>query len=78
MSRRDMPKLNDPHGDARVSRMAYCPFLKKDIHHLERIQRAAMRWLKGLIYEERLKTRKLQTLEKKKDKKRFGPDPQNT
>ncbi len=81
INRRDTPKLNDEHGDERVSKMTYCPFLKKDIHHLERIQRAGTRWLKGLrglIYEERLKTLKLQTLEKKKDKKRFGPDPQNT
>ncbi len=46
------------------------PFLKKDIYHLERIQRAATRWVKGLrdlSYEERLKELKLQALEKKKD-----------
>ncbi len=37
---------------------ANCPYLKKDIYHLERIQRAATRWVKGLrdlSYEERLK-----------------------
>ncbi len=27
---------------------ANCPYLKKDIYHLERIQRAATRWVKGL------------------------------
>ncbi len=44
---------------------ANCPYLKKDIYHLERIQRAAMRWVKGLSYEEMLKEIKLQSLEKK-------------
>ncbi len=45
---------------------ANCPYLKKDIYHLERIQRAARRWVKGLrdlSYEERLK---LQSLEKRR------------
>ncbi len=35
---------------------AKCPYFKKDIYHLERIQRAATRWVKGLrdlSYEER-------------------------
>ncbi len=27
---------------------ANCPYLKKDIKHLERIQRTATRWMKGL------------------------------
>ncbi len=43
---------------------ANCPYLKKDINHQGRIQRAATRWMKGLrvlTYEERLK---LQPLEK--------------
>ncbi len=34
---------------------ANCPYLKKDIYHLERIQRLATRWVKGLrdlSYEE--------------------------
>ncbi len=42
---------------------AICPYLKKDINHLERIQRAATRWVKGLrglTYEERLQALKLQ------------------
>ncbi len=57
---------------------ANCPYLKKDIHH--RIQRAAMRWVKDLRdlnYEDRLKTLQLQSLEKKKEKKRFGPGSQD-
>ncbi len=36
---------------------ANCPYLKKDIYHLESIQLAATRWVKGLrdlSYEERL------------------------
>ncbi len=44
------------------------PYLKKDINHLEKIQRAATRWVKGLrglTYEERLKGLKLQSLEKR-------------
>ncbi len=47
------------------------PYLKKDINHQEKIQRAATRWvrgLRGLTYEERLKALKLQPLEKKKAK----------
>ncbi len=38
---------------------ANCPYLKKDINRLERIQRAATRWVKGLrgfTYEEAPKT----------------------
>ncbi len=41
---------------------ANCPYLKKAIYHLERIQLAATRWVKGfrdLSYEERLKELKL-------------------
>ncbi len=48
---------------------ANCPYLKKDIYHLERIQRAATRWVKGLMnlsYEVRLKDPKLQYLEKRR------------
>ncbi len=40
---------------------ANCPYLKKDTIHLERIQRAATRWVKGLrglTYEERLQALK--------------------
>ncbi len=50
---------------------ANCPYLKKDIYHLERIQRVATRWVKGLrdlSYEERLRELNLQSREKKKDK----------
>ncbi len=46
-------------------------FLKKDIHHLKRIQQTATRWVKGprdLNYEDTLKEQKVQSLEKKKDK----------
>ncbi len=48
---------------------ANCPYLKKDITHLERTQRAATRWVKGLrglTYEERLQALKLQPLGKKR------------
>ncbi len=48
---------------------ANCPYLKKDINHLERIQRATTRWVKGLrglTYEERLQTLKLQPLGKRR------------
>ncbi len=48
---------------------ANCPYLKKDIYHLERIQRAAARWVKSLrdlSYEERLRGLKLQSLEKRR------------
>ncbi len=48
---------------------ANCPYLKKDINHLERIQRAATRWVKGswgLTYEERLQALKLQPLGKRR------------
>ncbi len=49
--------------------LANCPYLKNDINHLEKIQRAAMRWVKGLRnfnYEDRLKEQKLQSLEKRR------------
>ncbi len=45
------------------------PCLKKDIYHLERIQRVATRWVKGLRdlnYEDRPKELKLQSLEKRR------------
>ncbi len=48
---------------------ANCLYLKKDIYYLERIQRAAMRWVKSLrdlSYEERLRELKLQSLEKRR------------
>ncbi len=48
---------------------AKCPYLKKDKNHLERIQRTATRWMKGLrglTYEERLKALKQQPLEKRR------------
>ncbi len=48
---------------------ANCPYLKKDINHLERTQRAATRWVKGLrglTYEERLQALKLQPLGKRR------------
>ncbi len=44
-------------------------YLKKGIYHLEGIQRAATRWVKGfrgLNYEERINTLKLQSLEKRR------------
>ncbi len=43
--------------------------ISPDIYHLERIQRAATRWVKGLrdlSYEERLRVLKLQSLEKRR------------
>ncbi len=49
--------------------LANRPYLKKDIYHLERIQRAATRWVKGLRdlnYEDRLKELKLQSLKKRR------------
>ncbi len=52
-----------------ANKMTYL-YLKKDINHIERIQRAEPRWVKGLIvlnYEERLKALQLQPLEKKDD-----------
>ncbi len=45
----------------------------KDIYHLERIQRVATRWVKGLTYEDKLKELKLQSLEKEG----FRPDSQD-
>ncbi len=48
---------------------ANCPYLKKDTYHLEIIQRAETRWVKGfrdLSYEDRLKELKLQSLEKRR------------
>ncbi len=45
------------------------PYLKKDIHRLERIQQPATRWVKGLrglSYEERPRELKLQSLEKRR------------
>ncbi len=48
---------------------ANCPYLKMDINHLERIQRAATQWVKGLrglTYEERLQALKLQPLGKRR------------
>ncbi len=46
-----------------------CPYLQKDLNHLEKIQRAATRWVKGLrglTYEERLQALKLQPLRKRR------------
>ncbi len=46
-----------------------CPYLKKDIYHLEIIQRAASKWtkgLRGLNYEGRPTALKLQSLEKER------------
>ncbi len=46
-----------------------CPYLKKDIYHLERMQRAARRWVKSLrdpYYEDRVKELKLKSLEKRR------------
>ncbi len=51
---------------------ANCSFLKNDIHHLERVQRAATSWVKGLRdlnYEEKLKLTKITIPQKKKEKK---------
>ncbi len=58
---------------------AHCSYLKKDIYHLERIQRAAAKWVKGLrdhYNEGRHKQLKLQSLEKRKEKTRFDRDSQ--
>ncbi len=49
-----------PHPEYAIP--ANCPYLKKDIYHLEKSQRAATRWVKGLrdlSYEERLRELKL-------------------
>ncbi len=51
---------------------ANCPYLKKDKNHLEKIQRAATQWVKGLrglTYEERLQALKITAPRKKKAKK---------
>ncbi len=56
-----------PHFEDAIQ--ANCPYLKKDIYHLERIQRAATMWVKGLrdlSYEERLRELKLLSLEKRR------------
>ncbi len=48
---------------------ANCPYLIKGINQLERIQRAATRWVKGLrglTYKERLQALKLQPLGKRR------------
>ncbi len=50
---------------------ANCPYLKKDINHLEKIQMAAARWvkgLKGITYEEGLKALNQQPLEKRRQR----------
>ncbi len=47
---------------------ANCPYLEKDIYHMERIQGAVTRWVncfRGLTYEERFKALKRQSLEKR-------------
>ncbi len=44
------------------------PYLQKNTQHLERIQKAATRWVEGLVsltYHERLIALKLQVLEKR-------------
>ncbi len=49
----------------------YSLIIQKDINHLERMQRAATRWVKGLrglTYEERLQALKLQPLGKRRQK----------
>ncbi len=56
-----------PHLDYAIQ--ANCPYLKKDIKHPERIQRAATGWVKGLrgfTYEERFRALKLQPLRKRR------------
>ncbi len=60
-------ELVRPHLEYAIQ--ANCPYFKKDISHLERIQRAATRWVKGLRnlhYEDRFKELKLQSLEKRR------------
>ncbi len=56
-----------PHPE--YAMQANCPYLKRNIYHLERIQRAATRWVKGLrglTYEELLQALKLQPLGKRR------------
>ncbi len=51
--------LVQPHLEYAIK--ANCPYLKTDINHTDRIQRAATRWvngLRGFIYEGRLKKTK--------------------
>jgi ribonucleases P/MRP protein subunit RPP40 len=50
---------------------AWCPYLKKDIEILERVQRRATRMIKrcrGMSYEERLKECGLTTLERRRER----------
>ncbi len=59
--------LVGPHLEYAIQ--ANCPYFKNGIHHLERMQRAVTRWVKGLRglnYEEKLKAPKLQSLEKRR------------
>ncbi len=62
--------LVSPHPH-RIAVVVISGNLKKDKYHLERMQRAATRLMKGLrdlYYEERLKALKLQSLEKRRIK----------
>ncbi len=56
-----------PHVEYAIQ--ANCPYLKKDIKHIDRMQRVATRWVKGLrglTYEKRLQVLKLQPLGKRR------------
>ncbi len=59
--------LGRPHLEYAIQ--ATCPYVNMNICHLERMQRAVTRWVKGLSdfdYEDILRELKLQSLEKRR------------